>query len=236
MSDAKTVGRLLGALLVVQAAALILVHGVLLPPAIAVPPGFLANAAASSAQVTVAVLLLLVTGALQVGIAITAFPVFRRHSHAMALWFLALGVVTLSAVAVEAIGLRSMLSLSQEYATANAADAGLFQAPAALARSVRNGAHYTYLLVTGGWLFVLYGVLFRFALVPRALAAFGLVAEVLLITGAIVLLSGQGAVTLLIMPNGLSYLALTPWLMAKGFEERDHPFRDEAPVAELPRA
>lgn len=58
----------------------------------------------------------------------------------------------------------------------------------------------------------------------------------LLITGAMMLLSGQSIDTLLLMPNGLSYLALAPWLMAKGFEERHHPFRAGTPDAEPPRA
>src|ERR1700674_3106554 len=41
----------------------------------------------------------------------TAWPVFRRYSHAMALWFLALAVATFSLTAVENINLLSMLSL-----------------------------------------------------------------------------------------------------------------------------
>ena len=74
-----------------------------------------------------------------------------------------------------------MLSLSQEYVKADPSDAGLFHAPATLIRSVRNSAHYMNLLVSGGSLLVLYTVLFPFALIPRALSAFGLATVALLI-------------------------------------------------------
>jgi len=233
MRAAKSVGRIIGVLFLVQMAVAPLVNFVLLGPAITAPPGFLANAAASSAQVNAAVFLSLVTGALWVGIAITALPVFRQYSHAMALWFLALGVIGFSGVVVEGFAVRSMLALSQEFAQADAADAGLFQPAAALVRSLRNSAHYTNLLVSGGALFVLYSVLFRFALIPRALSALGLVAAVLLIAGAMIPLFGHRTVMLLFTPIGLSQLALVSWLMIKGFEERPHPLRAETPGAEL---
>ena len=59
-----------------------------------------------------------------------------------------------------------MLSLSQEYAKAGAGKVDLFQA-----------------LAVGSWIFLLCGLLYRFRLVPPALAAFGLVGSVFQITG-----------------------------------------------------
>jgi hypothetical protein len=220
MRDAKTVGRILGVLLLVQSAIGALVNVGLLAPVITAPSGFLANAAANPVRVTVAALLLLVMGALSVGIAITAWSAFRRYSTAMALWFLALAVVGFSGVAVEGIALRSMLSLSQEYATAGAADAVLFETLRALVASVRNSAHYSNFLVSGTSLLVLYGALFRFALIPRALSVFGVVTVLVMIIGALIPLFGYPTVMLMFMPMGLSHLALAFWLMARGLEER----------------
>lgn len=236
MGAAKSVGRIIGVLLLVQLAAGVLVNFVLMAPVMTVPPGFLANAAANSLQVSFSVLIGLVTGALSVGIAIAALPVFRQYSRAMALWFLALAVVSVSLLAVENIAVLSMLSLSQAYAKADAADAGLFQTLGAVVGSARNWAHYTHLLVAGGMFFVLYSLLYRFALIPRALAAFGLVAVMLQLTGVTMPLFGYRIVILMVMPMGLSHLALALWLMAKGFEEPHPPFRAETPGAELPRA
>ena len=219
---ARTAGRIIGVLFLVQTVVAPVVNFVLLGPAITTPPGFLVNAAANATHVNAAALLSLVAGVLPIGIAITAFPVFRRHSRAMALWFLALTVVGFAGVVVESIAVRSMLALSQEYAKMDAADPAPFQAPAALARAMRNSTHYTNLLVSGGWLLVLYGVLFRSALIPRALSALGLLAVVLLIGGAMIPLLGHRAVMTMFMPMALSQLALVLWLMARGFEDRRH--------------
>jgi hypothetical protein len=112
-----------------------------------------------------------------------------------------------------------MLSLSQEYVKADPSAAGLFHAPATLIRSVRNSAHYMNLLVSGGSLLVLYTVLFRFALIPRALSALGLATVALLIAGAVIPLLGHRTVMQIFMPMGLSQLALVLWLIARGFKD-----------------
>jgi hypothetical protein len=219
MRSETSVGRMIGILLLVQGATGYLVNFVLLGPVMTAPPGFLANAAGSGLQIRVAVLLGLANGALTVGIAIAAWPVFRRYSHSMALWFLALGVVGFSLLAQENISVLTMLSLSQEYAKASATHE-LLQTTGLVVSSARKWAHYTNLLIAGGMVFVLYSVLWRFALVPRALAAFGLVAVALQITAVTMPLFGYRIVFLLILPLGLSHLTLALWLMAKGFEDR----------------
>jgi hypothetical protein len=83
-----------------------------------------------------------------------------------------------------------------------------FQTMGLVVRSARNWAHYTNLIVGGGAIFVLYSVLLRFALVPRALAAFGIVAALLQITAVTMPLLGYRVMLLLIAPLGLSHLAL----------------------------
>ena len=97
-----------------------------------------------------------VGGAFTVGIAITAWPFFSRYNYTMALWFLAACVFSCSLDAVHNASVMSMLSLSQEYAKAGTADAGLFQVLGTVVASTRKWAHYTQLLGFGGWLFLLY--------------------------------------------------------------------------------
>lgn len=140
----------------------------------------------------------------------------------MALWFLALAVVSFSLTAVENTTVLSMLSLSQAYAKANAADGDLFQTLRVVVGSARNWAHYMSLIVGGGMVFVLYSVLYRFALIPRALAAFGLAAVMLQLTAVTMPLFGYPIVILMVMPLGLSHLALALWLTVRGFDERPH--------------
>jgi hypothetical protein len=168
----------------------------------------------------VAVFLLFANCALTIGISIAAFPVFRQYSHSMALLLVAVSVIMFSLQAVDNAHLLSMLSLSQRYAEAGGQDE-LFQALAAVLGSTRRWAHYTELLVIDSWIFVLYSLLYRFAIVPRALAAFGLITVMLHFTGIpLPLFLGYRSVTLMGATMGLSHIALALWLMAKGFEER----------------
>jgi hypothetical protein len=173
-------------------------------------------------QISLSVLFGLAIGALSVGIAIAAYPLFRQYSQAMALWFVALAVVSLSVSVVENISVMSMLSLSEAYGRASPAEGDLFQALRVVVGSTRNWAHYIGLIVAGSTLFVLYAVLFRFALVPRALAAFGLAAVMLQIVAVAMPLFGHGIVFLMLAPLGVSQLALALWLITKGF--RGHAY------------
>ena len=227
MTSAKSVGRLVGVLLVIHFAAALTVPFVLLER-VRTAGGFLSNAAANSVQVRAAVLLLFVGSAVAVGIAIAALPVFRRYSSAMALWLLALAVTGFSLQAVDNGAILSMLSLSQESVKAGGAKAELFQALGLVVGSARKWAHYTYLLVLGSWIFLLCSLLYRFRLVPRALAACGLVGSMLQITGVTLRsILGHPPETRLAMPLAPAYLALAVWLMVKGFGESHLPLRTE---------
>jgi hypothetical protein len=221
METARRASRVIGALILAQMVGGVLVNLVLTAPLFG-EPGFLLNAAPHSRQIGVSVLLGLTMGAIWVAIAITAFPAFREHSEALALWFVTLAAVNLSLAAVEHMNVMSMLSLSEAYARAGAAERGQFQALRGVVASSRNWAHFIARIFDGGTLFVLYAVLYRFALVPRALAAFGLLAVVLQLTAVAMPLFGHSVVFPMLAPLGVSQLVLALWLIAKGF--RGKPF------------
>jgi hypothetical protein len=69
---------------------------------------------------------------------------------------------------------------------------------------------------------VLYAVLYRFALVPHALAAFGVAAVMLQLTAVAMPLFGHSIVFVMLAPLGVSQLALALWLITKGF--RGHAY------------
>jgi hypothetical protein len=221
-AEASSAGRIIGALMLAQMVCAFFVNFVLQSPLFGAP-GFLVNAAPHSLQISLSVLLGLATGALLLGISIAAFPVFRQYTQAMALWLVALAVVSLAVTAVENIGVRSMLSLSEAYAKASAADRDQFEGLRVVVSSARNWAHYIGLIIAGCTLFVLYAVLYRFALVPRALAAFGLAAVALQIAAVAMPLFGHNIVFLLLAPLGVSQLLLAVWLIAKGLRDQVSP-------------
>src|SRR5207253_11199799 len=66
-----------------------------------------------------------------------------------------------------------------------------------------------------------YALLFRFKLIPRVLASFGLIAAVLMVTAVTMPLFGHKVVFPMLAPMGLSQLVLAVWLITKGF--RGHP-------------
>lgn len=232
MRTTKSVGRLIGMLLLIQLAGLI-VPFVLLRPLTTGPRDFLANAAGISFQIKLAVFLLFANCALTIGIAITAFRVFRQYSEAMALWLLTMSVIMFLLQAIDNVHVLSMLSLSQQYAQAGG-PIELFQTLAAVVGSTRRWAHYSELLVIDAWIFLLYSVLYRFRLVPRALAAFGLITVMLHFTGIpLPGFVGYSIVTLMGVPMAFSHIALAIWLMIKGFEERPQRLRADAHEVEL---
>jgi hypothetical protein len=222
MTSDRRAGRIIGVMMLVKMPVAPVVNFALLGPAISAPAGFLATAAGHSTQVTAAVLLMLLMGGISLGIAITALPVLRRYSEAMALWLLAISVIGVAGVLVEGFALQSMLSLSQEFVKTGAADAGRFQTLGAWAASTRNSAHFTNFVISGAGSVVFYAALFRFALVPRVISTLGLVASVLLMAGGLIPLFGYPTQMLLFVPIGLVGLALMVWLLVKGFAER-HP-------------
>ena len=232
MKSAKSAGRLIGVLLLVQLAGLI-VPFVLLHPITKGSQDWLANAAGFSSQIKVAVFLLFANCALTIGIAIAAFRFFRQYSESMELWLLVVSVIMFLLQAVDNIHILSMLSLSQQSADAGGPDE-LFQTLAAAIGSTRRWAHYTELLVIDCWIFLLYSILYRFRIVPRALAAFGLITVMLHFTGIpLPGFLGYRIVTLMGVPMALSHIALALWLMTKGFAERNRPLRAETYGVEL---
>jgi Domain of unknown function (DUF4386) len=219
MRSPKSVGRIIGILLVLQLAGLT-VPFILMLPLTRGTSEFLVNAPAIAFQIKVAVFLLFTNCALTIGISIAAFPIFREYSHSMALLLVSASMIMFSLQAVDNAHLLSMLSLSRQYAQAGGQEE-LFRTLAVAVGAIRRWGHYTELLAIDGWIFVFYCLLYRSARVPRALAGFGLLTVTLHFTGiTLPLLLGYGSVTLMGATMALSHVALALWLMAKGFKER----------------
>lgn len=237
MRTAKSTGRIIGILLLLQLAAGLLVPFILIGPLVQGSPGFLTTAAANAFQIRLAVMIFFVGGALTISLGITALPVFRQYSKAIALWFLAVCVISCTLDAVHSATVMSMLSLSQQYVNAGAADQGLYQGLGAVVASWRRWAHFSQLMAIGGWIFVFYGSLFRFALIPRALAALGVIGIALQFTGVtLMMLLGSRVIGELAMPLLPIQITVAIWLIVRGFKERHRPVESEVDKAELASA
>ena len=216
MTSPDRIARILGVLLLVQLAGLI-VPFVLLHPMI--QPDFLEIAAAHSSQVRTGGLLLFWNCGLTIGISFIAWPLFRQHSEPGALLLVAASLIMFSLQAVDNAHLLSMLSLSQQLAAGDS-QGELLQAMAGAVRSTRRWVHYSALFSIDAWICVLYSLLYRFRMVPRGIAVFGL-ATVILHFSAIVLPTFLGVSSLMPLgvPMAVSHIALVLWLTIKGMAE-----------------
>ena len=218
MTTTRNAGRIVGGLLIAQGIVSYVTNFALLRPVLA-PPGWLVNAAPHAMEVSLSVALGILAGAIGLAIAITVLPVFKQFSERMALTFVAIGAVALTLAAVENGALMSMLSLSKAY-VASGADPAAFDGLRGVVAASRNWAHFTHVTIGGVTLLVFYIALYRFALVPRVLAAIGLVACALQISSVTRPFFGGEVIFYLLAPLGLANLSVALWLLIKDFPAR----------------
>ena len=218
MERAGSASRVIGVLLIVHMLGSGIVNFAMEKPLFG--EAFLLNAAASSQQIGLAVVLGLITEALWIAIAITAFPIFFRQSQRMALLLVVLAAVTLALAVVENIGVLSMVSLSDAYVKASEVDREQLRAASVIVTAARDWPHFLSRMFVGVLTFVFYSVLYRFTMIPRLLALFGLIAAILVVIAVALPLFGQRVIFPLLAPMGLCNLAVSIWLLAKGLRVR----------------
>ncbi len=221
MTSAKSAGRLVGMLLIVQLVTGLIVPYVLLRP---VQANFLDTAAGSAELLRMCVLALFVGAAVSVAMAVATWPHVRTRSTTLGPWLLVLAAMNFTLQILENTHWLSMLSVSTAYAAADAADAAQFEPLAVVVRAAWKWTHYSHILVVVGWLFTLYWLLLRCAMVPRVLAIVGMVTCLMQFIGITLPAFGGYSMpmqTLFGMPLGVANLMLALWLLAKGFREPD---------------
>jgi hypothetical protein len=178
---------------------------------------FLAEAAAHETAIGFGIVLGLVAVGGSVATAIVAWPIVGERSRAMARWLFALAVANVAIAALEYVGVFAMRALSVAYSTTP--DRAAIEAMAPAIAAARIGAHFLGLVFAGSVAFTLYASLFRFALVPRLIAGFGMLAAASEMIATALPLFGEPVVFLLVAPLGLAHLALVVWLLVKGFAD-----------------
>ena len=218
MNANKTTARIVGALFLI-AMVTSLVGGIWLE-SITAAPDYLVEVSAQETQVLVGVLLELVNCVSVVGIAATLFPLMKKHSEALAAGYLGTRVVEVVILSVAAVSPLLIVTLSQEYLAAGAADATSFQTAGALVTAARG---YLASLLTPIFFslaaLLLYYFLYRSRLVPRFISIWGFVAVVSLFTWNMLEAFGLSisAGMVFALPMILNEIFLGIWLLAKGF-------------------
>lgn len=221
MGSAKTLGRVMGLLLIVQVIIGSTVNFGLLGSTVMGPPGFLVNAAQNPMRMSLAAVLLIVAGFVSIAISTTVFPLFRRYTLRGAVAYVVLTGAGLALVSVEAATIMSMLTISQEYAKAAAEDIRQIELIGTAVRYARYWAHYPNLIVGSGTLLLVYSILFRFRLVPRLLTGIGMAAIVLQLIGLTMPFFGYRVNFYLLTPMGICHIVLAIWLIVRGFADNE---------------
>src|SRR5687768_16495724 len=122
MTSTRSVGRVVGLLLLVQLIAGLILPYVLLLPLLGPAGGFLDGAAEMAGTVRLSVLMLFVGGVASLAIALAAWPAVREGHHQLGMWLLVLAAVNFTLQLLENANWLAMLSMSQAYAAADGAE------------------------------------------------------------------------------------------------------------------
>ena len=166
MKSDKKIARTTGILFIIATAAVLLGSG--LTGSIVGAPDYLVQIAANKNLVVLGAILYFVAAAGSAGIAISLYPVLRKYNEGLALGSVGFRLVEGVFYIVSALGLFSLLSLSQEYVSAGSQAAPIFQVLGNLILEVRVWAGFVLAVIAfciGGSLY--YYIMYRFRLIPR---------------------------------------------------------------------
>ncbi len=193
-------------------------------PPILNAPDYLAKVYPNKIPVTMGILLDFICAPAMMLIPIMLFPLFKMYDERIAIGYvvfrLSEGILFIFLVTNS----LSLISLSQDYINSGAQGVSYYQA---LGNSIHAKIEWGTLLyiivyVLGALMF--YYLLYKSNMIPRWLSGWGLVAVVLLLTGALLYLFGIfGSMPLMkVMPYfappiGVQELVMSVWLIVKGF-------------------
>ena len=187
-------------------------------------PSYLIKIFENKNQVMVGALFQLIMAFACAGIAIGLYPILKKHNESLALGAVGFRIIENVFQIVAALGLLSLLTLSQESVKADALAASAFQTAGALLLAVRFWAglvlaHFGF----GLGALMYYYVFYQSKLIPRWLSGWGLIAITLHLVAVFLTMFLQidpfstTPILLLSIPIGLQELTLAVWLIVKGF-------------------
>jgi uncharacterized protein DUF4386 len=172
---------------------------------------------------------MLVNSAAVATIGVLVFPVLKPHHELSAYAYLICRAIEGTLLAVGVLGLLLLVPLGQEHAGAGAADASVLPSLALIAQEGNRYAYQFGMISLGLGSLLFCRVLFRARLVPRFMAAWGLVGYVIFLTGSMLEVLGYGVSLALSVPGGLFEVALAVLLIVKGFPAGQRPVRHHLP-------
>ncbi len=170
-------------------------------------------------QVRIGVLLEFVDAAAAVGIAILLLATLRAFGEATVLAYAASRIAESVLIMVSALAALLLIPLSDMYAQAVGSNASQLQDLALLLTRSYDFAFQLAMVALGAGSIGFCYVLYRANLVPRVLAALGIVGYVCLFVSGWLVIFGSDLGVLLFAPGAIFEIAFPLWLIVKGFNE-----------------
>ena len=186
-------------------------------------PDYLTSLNENETLVIIGALLELIMAVTVAGIAITIYPVFKKHNEALALGYVGARMLEGVLFVFGVLCLLSLLTLSQEFVKAGAPDTPYFQTSGTLLLAARDWAvnAITPTFAFGLSMVIFYYILYRSKLVPRWLSVWGLIGMPLYITAGLSVMFGGGSLSttwnFFMYPIAVNEMVLAVWLIVKGF-------------------
>jgi len=220
MNTNKKTARVAGVLFILATAASLAGAGVLGSALEA--PDFLSSISMDGNRLLVSALLSFVAACASSGIAIALYPVLRKYNEGLALGSVGFRLIEGVFYTVGALCLLSLLSLSRQPASGQAAAyVGIAGHLLLTAKDLAGFIFGVMAFCIGAGLY--YVVFYRSRLIPRWLSAWGFIALGLLFSAVLITLfdgepySVSGNLVFLAVPIALQEMVLAVWLIVKGF-------------------
>ncbi len=187
-------------------------------------PDYLIKVSANENHVIIGALFQFIAAAGSASIAIWLYPILKKYNEGLALGAVGFRLIEGVFYIVAAIGLLSLLTLSQEFVKAGTPDVSYFQTLGTLMLAVRDSASFVFGVIAfnlGALMY--YYIFYKSKLIPQWLSVWGLIGAALLLSAALLTMFGgqpfsiSGITLLLVVPIALQEMVLAVWLIVKGF-------------------
>jgi hypothetical protein len=222
VSSARKTAVMAGAFFIIAAVAAVV--GLALYTPVLTDPRYIVTASAGDTRVLLGAFCEVILAIAVIGTAVTLYPVVRRQSEGIALGYVAGRILEAVVIVAGIISLLSIVTLRQDFAGAAGAKAA---SPVTVGRSLVAIHAWTFLfgpgLAIGVNTLMLAYLMYRSRLVPRLIAAIGLIGGPLIFASSAAVLFGlyEQVSTwglLAAVPVSAWEMSLAVWLIVKGFK------------------
>lgn len=183
---------------------------------------YLTKVNANQNQVVLGAILQFIASVASAGIAISLYPILKRYNEGLALGSVGFRIIEAVFGIVVALGLMSLVTLSQNFVNAGSPAGSDYQTLGTLIKAVMNWSGFVFLALAftlGALLY--YYIFYQSRAIPRWLSGWGFVAAALSLSAALwTAFSGDFFSTtavVLNLPIGIQEMVLAVWLIVKGF-------------------